>query len=149
MIIRKNQWHYKAIDRFGTKSAKDRFYYGCHTTCSYIRALVWSLVMSVVFLAFISAVISVLTFCVVSAIAAPIQLAMGLPFVKGTLAGAFYVFGALTWSAAAITGACAVLATLAALYQNRRPSAQEKADIIKAAYKDKVDGICTLVTLEK
>lgn len=149
MIVTKNQWHYKVIDMFGTKSAKDKFHLGCQTTCSYIRALVWSLIMATVTVLFFTFIGSMALTFLVSAIVAPFQLLMGVEFVKGTWSALFYFFGGAVWFLGGIAFLCALLSFAARKYQERQPSAQEKANLIKAAYQDKVNGICTLVTLEK
>lgn len=149
MIVNKRQWHYKAIDQFGSKSAKDKFSLGCHTTCSYIRALVWALIMATVatlFFTFVGAM--ALTF-LASALIAPVQMVMGVEFVKGTWPALFYTFGGAVWFLGSIAAVTSLIVFVINKYEERQPSAQEKASLIKAAYQDKVDGICTLVTLEK
>lgn len=143
MNISKNSWHYKAVDRFGTRTAKNKFDLGCHTTCTYIRAVTWSLIAAVWFGAIMLAFIAFIVGTVVSMIAAPIQLIMGVVFEKGTWAAFAYVFGSLGWVVAGI----AAIAVISEIISRRRPSAEEKASLIKQAYADKVDGICTLVKL--
>lgn len=149
MIVNKRQWHYKVIDQFGSKSAKDKFSLSCHTTCSYIRALVWALIMATVATLFFTFVGTVALTFLASALIAPVQLAMGVEFVKGTWSALFYVFGGGVWFLGGIAALASLIAFVFKKYKELQPSAEEKASLIKAAYQDKVDGICTLVTLEK
>jgi hypothetical protein len=143
MNISKNSWHYKAVDRFGTRTAKNKFDLGCHTTCTYIRAVTWSLIAALWFSAIMLVFIAFIVGTVVSMIAAPIQLIMGVVFEKGTWAAFAYAFGAAGWG---ITSAVLIL-FIVTIIRDRQPSAEEKASLIKQAYADKVDGICTLVKL--
>lgn len=147
MNISKSSWHYKAIDKFGTGGSKVKFYHGCHTTCSYIRALIWACIMAAIFGVFVTAMSGLAAGVLLSMIAAPIQLIAGVVFVKATWTGAAYVFGTFGWMIVGCFGLVAIVAKLIDLWHSRRPSAAERANLIKQAYQDKKDGICTLVNV--
>lgn len=143
MNISKKSWHYKLIERFGTRSANNKFDYGCHTTCTYIRALAWSIIAAIWFCTIMLLLLGFVIGCIVSMIAVPIQFMMGVVFEKGTWSAFAYIFGSLGWCVALIISALFIINIIT----RNLPSDEQKASLIKQAYADKVDGICTLVKL--
>lgn len=152
MNISTKAWHYRTINRFGTRSAKNKFDYGCHTTCTYIRALIWSMLMALFFTAFFTAIAFFILTVLVSTLVFPFVSTMetfaGLDiFNKESTYHFLAVFGVIGWGFVVAT----IIGTVAHIggqwLKARQPSQYEKASLIKQAYADKVDGICTLVKL--
>jgi hypothetical protein len=152
MNISTKSWHYRLINRFGSRSAKKKFDYGCHTTCTYIRALVWSMAMALFFTAFFTVIASFLLTVLVSTLIFPFVSTMeafaGLDiFNKESTYHFLAVFGIVGWGFVVAT-LIGIVFHLGGQWLNaRQPSQYEKANLIKQAYADKVDGICTLVKL--
>lgn len=151
MNISTKSWHYRTINRFGTRTAKNKFNYGCHTTCTYIRALIWSMFMAVFFGVFI-ALLSALAITIISCtVFFPFSFLESNSYMDIFNKDSYYhfiaVFGIVGWGLISLTSFTFAIVAIGDWLKSRKPNAEVQAGLIRQAYADKVDGICTLVKL--
>ena len=144
MIISKNSWHYRFTETWGVLGFERRCREGKHTTCSYIRAVVYAAVRCFIALAFALTIGSAFLFIAAAMISVPIAIASGVVIVKGMLLHTMLPMCVVGWTGVGV-GLLGYLASLAgkriSRYSERRQS------LLLQAMQDKKDGVCTLVKI--
>lgn len=149
MEISRKSLHYKLLKTFGTSADKNRLDRGIHTTCSYIRAVllsVISLLWSVFAITFLVSATATLVGCM---LAAPIMSLLGVVAEKQSLLAAVYVFGYAGLAAVGITLLVWGFTTLLNKYFFGYEAQRKKTEsLIKKSLQDKKNGICTIVSVK-
>lgn len=151
MNISTKSWHYRTIQRFGTHTAKNKFNYGCHTTCTYIRALIWSMLMGLFFGMFLTLLLTLAVVIVSCTMFFPFSFLESNAYMDIFNKESYYhfiaVFGLMGWGVVTGLTFITIVVVIGDWLKSRKPSAEVQAGLIRQAYADKVDGVCTLVKL--
>lgn len=142
MKISKASWHYRFTDSYGVDGFARRCEDGRHTTCSYIRAVIYAALRAGVAWTCFAAVAAFLLFFAVSMVSMPVVIAAGVVIVPKTILDLMLAACILGWIIAA-----GLLAIRLIIYIIERldERSERRQSLLAQAYKDKKDGVCTLV----
>lgn len=142
MKISKASWHYRFTETYGVSGFKRRCADGRHTTCSYIRAVIYAALRAGVAWTSFAAFAGILLFVVVSMVSMPVVVAAGAVIIPKTILDFMLAACVLGWIATAIGLALRLVFYITERLNER---SERRQSLIAQAYKDKKDGVCTLV----
>jgi len=142
MKISKASWHYRFTQTYGMDGFTRRCEDGRHTTCSYIRAVIYAALRAVVAWSALAVVIAAMLSILASMVTIPVVILAGVVIVKASLLGGMVPLCVVGWSATVFGLLCYLLSCLGDVISAR---SERRQNLLAQMYKDKKDGVCTLV----
>lgn len=142
MKISKSSWHYRFTDAYGVFDFDRRCAEGRHTTCSYIRAVFYAMLRAFVAFSALTVTAAFFLFFAVSMVVMPFVIAAGVVIVAKTLLDFMLAACILGWIVAA---GFLLIFLLSCLIDKIADHKERRQSLLAQAYKDKKDGVCTLI----
>lgn len=142
MKISKSSWHYRFTEAYGVSDFERRCAEGRHTTCSYIRAVFYATLRAFVAFSALAVVAAFFLFFAVSMVVMPFVIAAGVVIVAKTLLDFMLAACVLGWI---IASGILIIRLICLLADKVSDHKERRQSLIAQAYKDKKDGVCTLI----
>jgi len=142
MKISKASWHYRFTDTYGVSGFARRCQDGRHTTCSYIRAVIYAALRAGVAWTCFSAFAAFFLFFAVSMVSMPVVIAAGVVIVPKTILDFMLAACILGWI---VTAGVLAIRLIVYILERLGERSERRQSLLAQAYKDKKDGVCTLV----
>lgn len=146
MKISKSSWHYRFTNTYGVSGFERRCAEGRHTTCSYIRAVIYSALRAFIAWSCAAALIGFVLFIAISMIAMPIVVAAGTVIVGKSLLDFMLAACVVGWT---VTAGVLTIRLLVFIAEKLGERSEKRQSLLAQVYKDKKDGVCTLVEVVK